>query len=132
MEQWKENTSDMDLDDIMREFGSYQPEEPVEEQPPVPEEHANLLSMLPMSSIAIGLARIVREILNRLLNICQDIFLLMLLISYRKSNRHFGKSSRQKELITIATLYGWLIVLYMMNSKYWRTLEHQSLCTVWI
>ena len=35
-------------------------------QPPVPEEHANLLSMLPMSSIAIGLARIVREILNRL------------------------------------------------------------------
>ena len=38
MEQWKENTSDLDLDDIMREFGSYQPEEPVEEQPPVPEE----------------------------------------------------------------------------------------------
>lgn len=38
MEQWKENTSDLDLDDIMREFGSSQPEEPVEEQSPVPEE----------------------------------------------------------------------------------------------
>ena len=38
MEQWKENTSDLDLDDIMREFGGSQPEEPVEEQTPVPEE----------------------------------------------------------------------------------------------